>query len=804
MNKYNISVGRSRLEQEWKGRALTWDELCKRLAQCKRTPESFQEYKALSRIDKGKVKDVGGFVGGTLDGPQRKGCAILRRSLVTLDIDYGQKDTAGVVGDMMADTSWCMYSTHSHSSETPRYRLIIPLSREVTPDEYIPIARRLAEYIGIDIFDDSTYQPERLMYWPSASRDGDFFYDRYDGSPADVDELLQSYTDWRDVTEWPVSKRVQRLAAGHGPKQEDPLVKPGIIGAFCRTYSISEAIAAFLSDVYTPTGVPGRYTYTKGSTEAGAVVYEDKWLFSHHGTDPCCEKEVNAFDLVRIHRFGHLDAEADPDTPINRLPSFTEMDHFARADRKVNGTMVRERISPQEDFAGLKPETDEQPWIELLKMDKRGLVATPANYDWLLQHDEEIRDAVMHDAFRDRNVLQRDLPWRKADRDPYWNNLDEVNLITWVSNKYGGTPVTKTMFLDAWDAMVSQRAFHPVKDYLGALPEWDGQPRLDTLLTDYLGAVDCPLTRAMCRKHFTAAVTRIMNPGCKYDYVLTLVGDEGIGKSTLIRALGMDWFDDSFSSGNIGDKEAMEQIRGRWLIEMGELKDYKKSTVEAFKAFISKQDDSYRPAYGRKTEHYRRQCVFFATTNERAFLKGDTGNRRFWAVEVGVDMPTKDVFDIPQEEKDQIWAEALMRYREHETLYLPADLEKLARKRQSDYNEIATDDRIGVIASCIRRRLPVNWYSLNRKQRRDFYKEAADLAPDEPYITRETICAMEVQEEFFGQAYDKYRSKEIVQIFGRLGFEGLGSIRGCDKEYGQQRRWRIPEEFITKTEAETE
>jgi len=795
MEIYNISTGRSRLEQEWQPKKVSWKQLTERLSQCRRTAETFAEYKAMNRTDKGKVKDVGGFVGGSLEGRQRKACNVAARSLVTLDIDFGQKDTIGIVGDMMAGTAWCIYSTHSHSSEAPRYRLIVPLSREVTPDEYIPISRRIAEVIGIDVFDDSTYQPERLMYWPSASRDGDFVFRQAEGDPADVDYLLGTYTDWRDVTEWPVSKRVQRISAGHGAKQEDPTGKPGIIGAFCRTYSISEAIAAFLPDVYEPAGAD-RYTFIGGTTEAGAVVYEDKWLYSHHGTDPCCEREVNAFDLVRIHRFGAEDAEADPDTPVNRLPSFALMDRFAREDRKVNGTIVREKLaSIDDDFGDIETEDEEgDSWKDLLKVNKTGLVATPANYNILLRNDPGLRGSVRHDAFKDRNILQRNLPWRAVETGPYWENADDVNLIGYVSRNYGGTPVTKTVLLDEWDAVISQNSFHPVRDYLATL-RWDGKPRLDTILVDYLGAEDNALTRAMTRKHFTAAVARILVPGIKYDYVLTLVGDEGIGKSTLIRALGGEWFDDSFSSGNIGDKEAMEQLRGHWLIEMGELKDYKKSTVESFKAFISKQDDSYRPAYGRKTEHYRRQCVFFATTNERSFLKGDTGNRRFWAVEVGVDIPSKDVFEISEEERGQIWAEALHRWRHDEKLYLPNELERLARERQAEYNEIAVDDRIGVIASCIRRHLPTNWWELNRKQRRDFYKDAADMGDDEPFIRRDTICAMEVQEEFFGQQYDRYKSREISQIFGVLGFEPLGLKKSNDKEYGAQRRYKIPPTF---------
>lgn len=798
METYSISTGRSRLEQEWKVKQVTWESITQRLSQVRRTAETIKEYQAMSRTDKGKLKDVGGFVGGTIEGGQRKAGNIVSRSLVTLDIDFGTADTLGIVEDMMAGTAWCLYSTHSHSSATPRYRLIVPLSRNVTPDEYIPIARRLAETIGIDIFDDSTYQPERLMYWPSAAQDGEFVFRSGDGEPADVENILASYTDWRDVSEWPVSKRVQRLAQSHGNKQEDPTLKPGIIGAFCRAYSISEAIETFLPDVYEPTSKEDRYTFIGGTTEAGAVVYEDKYLYSHHGTDPCCEREVNAFDLVRIHKYGHLDAQSVQDTPVNKLPSFVEMERFAREDRKVNGVIVREKLaSLDSDFAdvGKMDEDSDDSWKELLKVGKNGLLATPANYSLLLRNDPGLRDAVRHDSFRGRNVLTRDLPWRKKESNPFWENSDDANLIGYVSRCYGGSAITKTVLLDEWDAVISQNSFHPVRDFLNSLPEWDGISRLDTLLVDYLGATDCALTRAMTRKHFTAAVARIFEPGIKYDYVLTLTGPEGVGKSTLIKSLAGEWFDDSFSTGSIGDKEAMEHVQGRWCIEMGELKDYKKSTVEAFKAFISKQEDAYRPAYGRKTEIYRRQCVFFATTNERAFLKGDTGNRRFWAVEVMDDLPQKDVFNIDEATRQQIWAEAVKRYRDHEPLFLDPSMEREARIRQQEHNEITTDERIGIIDAGLRRHLPTTWWSLNRQQRRDFYK-GAYMDDNEPYLRRETICVAEVQEEFFGAQADRYKNREIAQILRGMGLEEIGVTRNKDdREYGVQRRFKIPDTF---------
>ncbi len=786
------------METSWARKSVTWEALVERLKSCKKTAESVSDYKLMSRTQKGKVKDIGGFVGGTIDGGRRKGTSIVARSLVTLDIDYGQADTPDIIADVLYGTAWCLYSTHSHTPDSPRYRLIIPLSREVTPDEYIPIARRLADNIDIDIFDSSTYEPSRLMYWPSCPRDGEYVYLTGAGEPADVEEILGSYGDWRNVIEWPMDKRTLRLTQGTGAKQEDPLTKAGVIGAFCRAYGIAEAISTFLSDVYEPTIHEDRYTYIGGSTAAGLVVYQDKFAYSHHGTDPCSEKLCNAFDLVRLHKFGPQDQDADINTPVAKLPSFISMERFARDLEKVSAIIARDKLKElSEEFGELTEE--ETAWTADLQMDERrkNFLPSPFNFGLIVRNDPGLKGTARRDLFRGRDVVARDLPWRPLEQDPYWTNSDDNGLIDYVSEHYSLTG--KTALLDANDLAISQDCFHPVRDYLNSVI-WDGTPRLDTLLVDYLGAKDTELTRAMTRKHFTAAVARVMRPGVKYDYVLTLIGPEGIGKSSLIRAMGRDeWFDDSLTS--IEGKDGMEQIRGKWLVEFGELTYYKKSTSEAYKAFISKQEDSYRPAYGRKTETYPRQCVFFATTNERAFLKGDTGNRRFWTVECGLEDPTKDVWSDLEENVDQLWAEAVYYWKQHEPLYLDSRLTAAAKRLQEEHNEVIADDRAGMIEAFIQKELPTTWDSMTIRQRQDWFRTASELDTAEPRMRRRRICAVELLVECFGQQLDertRYRTKEINQILQQLETKNLVSYEGLyyDKAYGRQRFYSVLEDDL--------
>jgi len=798
MQQYTISTGTSRNAVAWPNRSVTWERLVAKLAKPKTTKETMAEYKAMDKDHRAVAKDVGGFVGGTVkDGGRRKSDAITARSLVTLDIDYASPATLGTVRDMLYGTAWCLYSTHSSTPEKPRYRLVIPLSREVSPEEYIAIARRVADDIGIDTFDDSTYEPSRLMYWPSVSADATYVFETEDGDALDADKALATYVDWSNPMEWPVSSRVTKTLRGKpGAKQEDPTGKASIIGAFCRCYSITEAIGAFLPEVYAPTDKPDRWTYIKGTTAGGLVLYEDKWAYSHHSTDPCCEKLVNAFDLVRIHRFGAEDEGADINTPANRLPSFLAMERMAKTDRKVSRLMAKEKAQAlREDFDEelAADETDDNSWMEELKMDekRKNFLPSPYNFGLILRNDRALKGAVVLDRFAGRTVLTRDLPWRASGNDPFWNNTDDAGLIEYVNTHYD--LAGKTALLDASEIAFSQAGFHPVQDYLNGL-QWDGRPRLDTLLVDYLGAEDNALTRAMTRKHFAAAVARVMRPGCKYDYVLTLIGPEGSGKSTLVRLMARDkWFTDSLTS--IEGKGAMEQLRGKWLVEMGELTNYKKSTSEAYKAFLSKQDDFYRPAYGRKAETYLRQCVFFATTNEKAFLKGDTGNRRFWVVECGVTPATSDPWEDLPGEVDQIWAEAVARWKEGETLYLSHEMETEARERQEAHNELAADDRIGLIDAYIHTPVPDTWDGLTKEQRATWYQTGSRLAHDDsgPMRLRETVCAVEILVECFGMKVDdkiRYKTKEINQILRDMpGLEPDG--RSYDPVYGRQRRYRI-------------
>ena len=245
-----ISIGSSRHAKQWRAKKMTWDDLVKKLSQSIITEETAAEYRRMTKDEKAEVKDVGGFVGGHIKNKGRrvKG-AVEKRYLLTLDADSPEPNFLGSLNFEIGDLEYVIYSTHSHTPETPRYRIILPVSRAMEPDEYQAVARRIAGNIGIENFDPTTFEVERLMFWPSAPADVEPVFIHNNGAPVDVDAVLREYEDWHDVSLWPNSKRADEIRLNAAKKQGDPLTKKGLIGAFCRTYSIEDAIAEYLSDV---------------------------------------------------------------------------------------------------------------------------------------------------------------------------------------------------------------------------------------------------------------------------------------------------------------------------------------------------------------------------------------------------------------------------------------------------------------------------------------------------------------------------------------------------------------------------
>lgn len=753
-----ITVGNSRKAVNWIAQDIMWSELCEKLRTPSRSTETLAEYFTLTKSKQDDLKDVGGFVGGTLNGNRRKADAVNGRDLVTLDLDNIQ---AGVTNDVLRRIyglgfGYCVYSTRKHCEAAPRLRVIVPLSRTCSADEYEPLARKLAEFIGMEMCDPSTFEASRLMYWPSCSSDSNYVFTYADKPFIDVDGTLALYSDWRNISEW---KGVAAPKMPRGAKQADPTEKSGIVGAFCKTYDIYRVIHEIIPDVYSPCGTDGRYTYSGGSTTGGAVIYNDgQFLYSHHATDPAGGKLCNAFDLVRLHLYGDKDDEAKPDTPTNKLPSYTEMCRFASSDKAVAALLTTERYHQAVERFGAAAPGEIENWLAELEVTNEGAVCkTTDNVLIILENDPLLKNKIVYEEFSNRIYALGALPWEPSPDPRIWTDNDDAGLRHYLEKAYRLTGEKR--IIDAFSLSCHKHSYNAVKDYLMSLPMWDGVNRLDTLFCDYLGADDNAYTRAAARKSLTAAVARVMDPGVKYDTMPILAGPQGIGKSTLLRMLGGRWFSDSLAT--FEGKEACEMLQGTWINEVGELNGLNRAETNAVKQFLSKVEDIFREPYGRRTGVYPRRCVFFGTTNEAEFLKDKTGNRRFWPIDCGVKPATKSIFRDLHEEVPQIWAEALMVWRLGEPLYLTGDALKIAETSQEEHSEQSSKE--GIIREFIERGVLPDWSKKTIIQRKmfwqaDFQKENVQTVP------REKICAAEIWCECFGGELRMMKRSDALEI----------------------------------------
>ena len=825
-----ISTGNSRKDLNWKRQTLQVSELYERLRIPNRGVETLDEYMRMSKAKQDDLKDVGGFVAGSLNGGRRKANNVTGRDVITLDFDsvpaLGTDKIIEALNGMQIH--YCVYSTRKHAPNAPRLRVLVPTDRTMTPDEYEPCARRIAANIGIAMADPTTFEAGRLMYWPSVCCDSEYVFRTADAPFVTVESLLGSYADWHDITQWPQvpgSFSYAKLAV----KQGDPLTKNGVVGAFCRKYDVYRAIDELLPGIYTPCDTdPNRFTYALGSTTGGAVIYDDgKFLFSHHATDPCSGKLVNAFDLVRLHKYADLDDSAKDETPNNKLPSYKAMCEYANSLDEVALELISQRHAQTEaDFAGIiggvsagsvtidtgldafldggsggaegkatqgaavtgSGEALDGNWQLLLKRNQQTgeVKSTIDNVMLILEHDPRIRGKFALNEFTGRGEVLDSLPWSKGrDSGRMWSDTDSNALYWWMETAWG---ITGRGNIDsALSIHASLHAFNPVQDYLKGL-RWDGQPRLDTLFIDYLGAEDSEYTRAVTRKQFVAAVARVMNPGVKFDNMLILCGPQGIGKSTLLDRMSRGWFNDSIRT--FEGKEASELLQGVWIIEVAGLDAFRRTDVSCIKQFLSLTTDRYRQAYGRNVTEFKRRCVVFGTCNTTDFLQDTTGNRRFWPVDTRVQAPTKDVFDgLTSAEVDQLWAEAYVYYVTGEQLFLSGENVQRAINKQEAHRERGIQE--GTIVDFMNKQIPDDWANWPVERRRDFWAggiKADDLSIH--LVERKTICAAEVWRELYGHPMDekakKSESREINAVIGcQPGWKNAGVIRV--PQYGPQR-----------------
>lgn len=410
-------------------------------------------------------------------------------------------------------------------------------------------------------------------------------------------------------------------------------------------------------------------------------------------------------------------------------------------------------------------------WKEQLETSDKGRVLSNAfNTLLIFKNDEHLRGKFAFNQLTHKPEIIGNVPWKRISGYKEITDHDDSCLRNYLSVEYGIR--AKDIIYDSLNEIVMDNQYHPIRDYLRGL-EWDGVSRLDSLLVDFFDADDTELNRWQTRLSFIGAVARAVEPGCKFDYVLTLKGEQGVGKSSFFQAIAIkdEWFSDSLD--DMRGKDGKEQLMGKWIIELGEMAAVSKGDQKRIKQFITSRVDEFRPAYGRRTIHSPRQCIFVATTNDELPLKDDTGGRRWWIVEVNSKWFEKDL-KLDRAYIEQVWAEAVYQYQymkaNDQSLKLPNSLEEQAKKVQNEN----TDK--GLYAGEIE-------HILERG-----YIEKFDQMQGKVRIPINRTCPKHVWEEVLGRYKHEFTSahgRDITAVLKSLnGWEYVGRVKFG--EYGKQ------------------
>lgn len=780
MRPLAIAYGNNRQAKTWTNKTTTFDELKERLKVTIRTPESTEEYAKFNKVKRDTVKDHGGFVAGALKGGRRKIDTVELRSMVALDGDRIDKSFLENYEENAPYTS-LLYTTHSSTEEHPRVRLVYPLTRDVTPEEFVAVSRYLAEMLGIDYFDECSYQPNQLMYWPSTPSNGVYVFKDVEKEWLNPDDILTAHPEWTDPTRLPTSSRESRANTTRTAEVKDPLGKDGTVGLFNRTYfPINRAIEKFLSDVYEPTDNENRYHYIQSSSMAGVeIIEEGKFAYSHHAKDPAYLKLCNAFDLVRIHKFGDDDSKK----------SFNAMCELAMEDDEVKRLAMEEKLLEAEtDF-----EDTDADWMTRLKYQPRtGLLENSVyNLNLILNNDPDFKNFAFNEL-ANRIQITGPLSWERPEGNSFWRDADTAQLKSIIDIRY--LAFSSRNHDVAFTKAADDRHFHPVRDYLNSLPEWDGVKRVEDLFIKYLQAEDTEYVRTVTKKTFAAAVARIYVPGIKFDCVPVLDGDQGIGKSTIVKDLvSPEYYSETLSLTDMDDKSGAEKLQGFWAVEIGELAGMKKADIEKVKAFLSTCDDKYRPSYGRVVESHPRQCIIIATVNgERGYLRDITGNRRFWIIKLH-QKKQKKTWNFTTEFRAQFWAEAKEIWKSGEKLYLEGDVLAEAEKMQQSAMEV--DERVGMVEEYLNTMLPDDWDSMDLFQRRNYLNGSEFGSPvHKGCELRTEVSNAEIWCECFGKSLQELKptdSYSIAALMSQIGgWERTTTIKR-QPIYGRQRLYKF-------------
>lgn len=736
----DIITARVQNAKNWKAGLITWDEIKGWMA------------------NPANRKVCGNYVLGAFRDGLRSNATAISRSSISMDADSPTKGFLAAVRDLGVET--IVHTTYSSAPDEPRYRVLILTDKDMHPDEYVHITERIMDRTGRENWDKGSREPARYMFKPSTQEPGWFTFKLFEGPPLDVEEWLADFDE--DLSKLPMP--------GVNTGKRDPFEIEGTIGAFNRAYQDLADLVATYDLPYEPTG--DRWQLAGSRSVAGMGEVRAGLFWSHHTTDPAYGQMCSAFDLVRLHRFGAMDLDAPPKTPVNRLPSHEAMLEVASKDIRV----VKELVG--DDFMD---ELRDESWkLKLSLTPRTGQIKdTIANWDIIRDNDEAFQ-GLRFNEFTMQVESDVDFPWRPLTRGgPTFTTVDLAALCHYIEREYSIRP--SRTFIDEIVRTTAQRRHHnPVRGYLEKLT-WDGRERMEVSLP---GVNPTPYTRMVARKVLVAAVARIFEPGCKWDHTLVLAGDEGLGKTWWVERMARGHM---ANLGPIHDKDTLLTMQRSWIMLADESYSLRKADADSLKEFLTRTYDVFRAPFERETIAHPRHCVIWSSTNDEVFLRRQAGNRRFLVVtceeRVDFDLYTDDYIA-------QIWAEAVAAYQAGERLYLDEEEGLVAASQREAHTE--EDALAGTIQHYLDTLVPEDWETLSPASRFEWLTNRADdlVPPGTVQITE--VCSTQIWREALGQ-YVPARRTDLLDITNSLkSIPGWAAVPGRKRlpHYGPQMVFR--------------
>lgn len=413
-------------------------------------------------------------------------------------------------------------------------------------------------------------------------------------------------------------------------------------------------------------------------SRAAAAGWESPWAKADKRKATRAAKEAEKQARREYRWAGGVEAEEPPAPPLPDSAVADGPPDAAAAGAGPGGEAGADEdfLPPPDDPPGLPEPPPEPPpendrWQQfLVRNDRNQPTKCLANAELYLRNLPPWKGCVGYDEFAERTVFRKPLPFApKGPATGEWTDYHDVSTTIWLQRTLCVEFSPQTV-AQAVENLARDHRFHPVRDALNALPAWDGQRRNERWLSDYLGVEDTPYVRLVGRFFLIGMMKRVFEPGCKFDYSLVLEGDQGLGKSTAVRILAWNWYADTDL--DLNNKDALLALPGHWVYEISEMGSLAKAEAAKQKSFLSRQEDEYRPPYGKRLIRAPRQVVFVGTTNEEEYLKDPTGGRRFWPVMCAGEFN----LDGMRENILQMYAEALADYRAGERCWPTKDEQK--------------------------------------------------------------------------------------------------------------------------------